>query len=118
VPHLYAEIDRFEAEADFRAALIGPIAALAFVVAFRLDALWGSALVLFSGLGIAAALALGWRQGRLRANSTIASGVQAGLIEPPSLQPSTIDRAIEEARDEATIRNDGLPTDEPGQRAD
>lgn len=117
-PHLYAEIDRFESEADFRAALIGPIVALACVVAFRLDALWYSALVLLGGLGIAAALALGWRQGRLRANSTLASGIQAGLIEPASLQPTTIAQVLQEVRDAAMRPEDSLSTAETGQRAD
>jgi hypothetical protein len=90
---LYVEIDRFRSEAEFRAALAGPLAALGGVVLARSDASWW-VLVLGIAAIIAVLLALGlaWRQAQNEADTAIADGIFATKIKPLALDPEQIRR--------------------------
>lgn len=90
-PQLYSEIDRYEAEAEFRGGLIGPIVGVGVVVAVRLsNTVWVSAIVVVIVALLASVLALARTEARTRANMTIAGGIVSNQIKPPSLDPKHI----------------------------
>lgn len=91
-PQLYAEVDRFRAETEFRAALAGPAAALIAVLAVRTDVGWWIALpTVVVELIVLGAFALASRDAIQRANSTLAGGIRASLVHPPSLDAQALD---------------------------
>jgi hypothetical protein len=96
---LYAEIDRFQSEADFRAALAGPLAALGVVVLARSAASWWVWALGIAGI-VAVVLALGfaWRQATNQADAAIANGIFADKIKPVALQPEQIRQRLDLVR--------------------
>ena len=91
-PQLYAEVDRFRAETEFRAALAGPAAALIAVLAARTGVGWWiAAPTVLVELIVLGAFALACRDAIQRANSTLAGGIRAALVDPPSLDEQALD---------------------------
>jgi len=115
-PQLYTEIDRFRAETEFRAALVGPVAALIAVVAVRTGVGWWIALpTVLVELIVLGAFALACRDAIQRANSTLAGGIRASLVHPPSLDPQALDNvtlqfALRDADEGAGCKR-GAPAD-------
>jgi hypothetical protein len=78
-PHLYGEFDRFDAEAEFRRALQGPLAILAVVVGVRVGG-WGIVIGTVIAAVVIAAFAYAALDARRRANTVLANGIAAGLV--------------------------------------
>jgi hypothetical protein len=78
-PHLYIEFDRFDAEAEFRTALQGPLAILAVVIGIRAGG-WGIVFGTLIAAVVIAAFAYATREARRRANTVLANGIAAGLV--------------------------------------
>jgi hypothetical protein len=92
-PQLYGEIDRFQAEAEFRTALLGPLSLLAVVVGFAAGG-WGIAIGFAVAGVVATTFAYAAREARRRANTVLANGIAAGLVPlqgdvDPQPPPST-----------------------------
>jgi hypothetical protein len=84
-PELYTEIDRFQSEADFRSALIGPIAGLLLTVGVRSGAVGPMLIAAVGALLVGALLRAASRDAAVRANTIIAHAIVADLIRPQTL---------------------------------
>jgi hypothetical protein len=99
-PHLYEEVDRFKAEADFRLALQGPLPLLALVVGASGGNLLAGVVGLLVGILVAWMLRFARRDSQRRANAVLANGVTSKLValrtseaevHPATPAPSTAD---------------------------
>lgn len=97
-PTLYSELDRFRSEAELRAALALPVFVLGCALAVRTTPAVLGAVILAGGLLASVVLAYGWRQAKPRANATLFEGIQARLIDPPSLAEARLKELLEEGR--------------------
>jgi hypothetical protein len=88
-PELFAEVDRGFAEAEFRLAIVPPLAALAGLMAFTESPLWGIAFLALAGLaaqGIARARTAGDRL----VDTLVIEEIKSPLLE-------RLERAVDEA---------------------
>jgi hypothetical protein len=101
---------------EFRAALAGPIAALAVVVLARSSASWWVWALGIAGIvAVLLALNVASLQARDRANTAIANGILAGKIKPLALQPEQVRRWNQALHDMARAKRKPSGLGRPGE---
>jgi hypothetical protein len=85
-PEWFAEVDRFEAEAELREAIALPLLTLGTVCALRSSEVVAGAAILFGSVVFTLALLAQGRSRRRRARDTLVDAVVVGRVQPPSLE--------------------------------